>query len=142
MFEATVDDVSTFRLYLMRLLYLLNFVLLGLDVWPAIVRHASTVDPVKGAAFAFWAALSLLSGLGFRYPLGMVPLLLLQMTYKTIWALSVALPQWSALHGAEITRTMIFGAVVDLFVIPWPYVVARYVVARGDRWRPVPSTAP
>jgi len=29
------EDVSTFRLYLLRLVYLLNFVFLGLDVWPA-----------------------------------------------------------------------------------------------------------
>ena len=27
------EEVSTFRLYLLRLVYLLNFALLGLDVW-------------------------------------------------------------------------------------------------------------
>ncbi len=33
------EEVSTFRLYLMRFLYLGNFVLLGLDVWPGIINH-------------------------------------------------------------------------------------------------------
>jgi len=70
------EETSTFRLYLMRLLYLLNFVLLGLDVWPGIINHVGAWDPVKGVAFSFWAALSALSGLGLRYPLKMLPLLL------------------------------------------------------------------
>ena len=41
------EEVSTFRLYLLRLLYLLNFGLLGLDVWPALINHPGEWDPVK-----------------------------------------------------------------------------------------------
>ena len=48
-----LSEVSTLRLCLMRLLYLLNFVLLGLDVWPAIIRHVGAWDPVRGVAFSF-----------------------------------------------------------------------------------------
>ncbi len=55
------EQTSMFRLYLMRLLYLLNFVLLGLQVWPALINHVGAWDPVKGVAFSFWAALSALS---------------------------------------------------------------------------------
>ena len=47
------EQVSIFRLYLMRLLYLLNFVMLGLSVWPEIINHAGAWDPVKGVAFSF-----------------------------------------------------------------------------------------
>src|ERR1035437_5969151 len=82
------EQVSIFRLYLMRLLYLLNFVMLGLSVWPEIINHSGAWDPVKGVAFSFWAALSALSVLGLRYPLKMVPLLLLQMLYKSIWVIT------------------------------------------------------
>lgn len=128
-------DVSTVRLYLMRTLYALDFVLLGLDVWPMILQHASTWDPVKGAAYSFWAALSLLSGLGLRYPLRMLPLLLFQLVYKTVWLLAVALPQWSALKSADLTEAMLVGVVLDLIVIPWPYVFTQYVAGRGDRWK-------
>jgi hypothetical protein len=129
------EEVSTFRLYLMRFLYLLNFALLGLDVWPEIVNHQGAWDPVRGVAFSFWAALSALSGLGLRYPLKMVPLLLLQLFYKTVWLLAVALPLRSAGRSTDLTNAMLIGAVVDLIVIPWPYVLANYVKKSGDRWR-------
>jgi hypothetical protein len=131
------EEISTFRLYLMRLLYLLNFVLLGLQVWPGIITHVGAWDPVKGVAFSFWAALSALSGLGLRYPLKMLPLLLLQLLYKSIWVIAVALPLWSAFRSIELTKVMAVGAVVDLIVIPWPYVLANYVKKPGDRWKSV-----
>jgi hypothetical protein len=73
-----MSEVSTFRLYLMRSLYLCNFVLLGLQVWPVVINHAGAWDPVRAVAWSCWAALSVLSGLGLRYPLKMVPLLLMQ----------------------------------------------------------------
>ena len=121
------EETSMFRLYLMRLLYVLNLVMLGLSVWPEIINHAGAWDPVKGVAFSFWAALSVLSGMGLRYPLKMLPLLLLQLLYKSIWVIAVALPLWSAFRSIELTRIMAMGAVVDLIVIPWPYVIANYV---------------
>jgi hypothetical protein len=129
------NEISTFRLYLMRLLYLLNFVLLGVDVWPAIIGHKGTWDPLHGVAFSFWAALSALSGLGLRYPLRMLPLLLLQLFYKAVWLLAVALPMWSVIRSTDLTRAMLIGVVLDLVCIPWPYVLANYVKGRGDRWR-------
>jgi hypothetical protein len=127
-------EVSTLRLYVMRFVYLLNFILLGLDVWPEIFKHQGAWDPVKGVAFSFWAALSVLSGLGLRYPLKMVPLLLLQLVYKAVWLLAVALPMWSAVRSTDLTRAMVIGVVVDVLGIPWPYILASYVRERGDRW--------
>ena len=129
------EETSTFRLYLMRLLYLLNFVLLGLDVWPGIINHVGTWDPVRGVAFSFWAALSALSGLGLRYPIKMLPLLLLQLFYKGVWLIAVALPMWSAVRSTDLAKAMVIGVVLDLIVIPWPYVIATFVTKPGDRWR-------
>ena len=129
------EEVSTFRLYLMRLLYLGNFVFLGLNVWPELINHVGAWDPVKGVAFAFWAALSTLSLLGVRCPLKMVPLLILQLLYKSIWVLAVALPMWSTFRSMELTRIMGLGALVDIAIIPWPYVLANYVKRGGDRWK-------
>lgn len=127
------EETSTFRLYLMRLLYLLNFVLLGSTVWPVIINHVGTWDPVRGVAWSFWAALSALSVLGLRYPLRMLPLVLLQMLYKSIWLLAVGLPLRFA--ATELTKAMVIGLVLDLIVIPWPYLLANYVKKPGDRWR-------
>ena len=129
------DQTSIFRLYFMRLLYLLNFVMLGMQVWPVLLNHPGLWDPVKGVAFSFWAALSALSVLGLRYPLKMLPLLLLQLLYKSIWVMAVALPAWSTFQSIEMTRIMGLGAIVDVAVIPWAYAFTHYVKKPGDRWR-------
>jgi len=129
------EEVSTFRLYLMRSAYLLNFVGLGSSVWPGLVNHEGAWDPLHGVAFSFWAAFAALMGLGIRYPLQMLPLLLLQLFYKAVWLIVVALPLRSAGQSTELTKTFVIGAVACLVVVPWPYVLANYVKKRGDRWR-------
>jgi hypothetical protein len=66
----------------------------------------------------------------------MLPLLFLQLFYKVVYLLAVGLPLEFA-PGQEVSIVSVFvsGAVMDLVVIPWPYVVARFVRARGDRWK-------
>jgi len=129
-------DVSMLRLYLLRLLYLLNFALLGLDVWPEILTRAESWEPLEGVAFAFWGALSVLSALGLRYPLRMLPLLLLQLVYKGIWLTTLAAPRWSTLGSTDLASAMLMGVVFDVIAIPWPYVVETLVRQPGDRWKP------
>lgn len=129
-----MNHVSVVRLYLMRAV-----AGLGWSVWPAVIHPAKPFGPLDGVAFSFWAALSVLCGLGIRYPLRMLPLLLLQLVYKSVWLLAVALPLSSAGLLASATthlaRTFVGGVVADLLVIPWGYVLAHYVRAPGCRWR-------
>jgi hypothetical protein len=130
------QDVSIFRLYLMRALYFAIFALLGYEVWPIILgNHVRAWDPLHGVAFAFLGGMSLLAGLALRYPLKMLPILLLELTWKAIYVLAVAIPQWPALHATETTTSCIAGVIVSLIVIPWPYVLKQYVLLPGDRWR-------
>lgn len=128
-------EVSNTRLYLIRALFLVNFVLLGADVWPTIINHPGAWDPVIAAAYSFWGALSLLSALGLRYPLAMLPLLFLQLLYKAIWLLAIALPQWSTFQSVGLTQAMLIGLVLDLIVIPWSFVLNNYIRKPGDRWK-------
>lgn len=95
-------------------------------------RFEEAWDPVRGAAFSLYAALSSLSALGIRYPLKMAPLLLFQLFYKVVWLVAVAVPTWPVLRGA--TREMAVGALMDVIVIPWPYVFENFVRKGGDRW--------
>jgi hypothetical protein len=140
------DDVSLVRLYAMRCLFLLNFVLLGMDVWPGLINHGKPWDPMHGVAVSFWAALSALSGLGIRYPLRMLPLLLMQLLYKSVWLLAVGFPLRAAgqlqVVGADLFGACATGLVLDLVVIPWPYVLEQYVKAPGDRWRARAAATP
>jgi hypothetical protein len=132
---ATLPGVSLARLYVLRAMYSLNLVLLGSDVWPGIIMSSKTWDPTPGVAISFWAALSALSGLGLRYPLAMLPLLFLQLAYKVVWLLAVARPLHFAGSAKEMTTVFAVGLVLDVVAIPWPYVWAHFVKARGDRWR-------
>jgi hypothetical protein len=129
------EDVSLFRLHLLRALYLGNFLMLGLSVWPGILTHSGWANPLEGVAVAFWGALSLLCIVGVRYPLKMLPLVFLQFTYKLIWLLAVALPRLSTGAPTWYMKPMLLGALVEPLLIPWPYVLANYVRNRGDRWR-------
>ena len=130
------EGVSTLRLYLMRALYLLNFGLGLLYVWPGLTKHEGLSDPLQAVATSFWAALFTLSALGLRYPLKMLPLLFMQLFYKSVWLIAVALPlRLGGRPAADLTDGMVVGVVLDLIVIPWPYVLANYVKERGDRWR-------
>ena len=133
------DELSTLRLYMLRGVYLLNFVMLGLNVWPEIISHDKPWDPLPGVAFSFWAALSVLSGVGVRHPLTMLPLLVLQLFYKAVWLVAVAPSLWSAGRSTGMIRTFVIASVVLLLLIPWPYVLARYVKRPGDRWRGAPG---
>jgi hypothetical protein len=141
-----MPDVSTTRLYLMRALYLVNAVLVGSSIWPPLLNQSAASPLMEGVAFSFYAALSTLSLLGLRYPLKMVPLLFVQLFYKSAWLLAVALPLSSAgLLRSELSGAVmpfVIGVALDILVIPWPYVVASFALAPGDRWKPATSHVP
>jgi hypothetical protein len=139
---ASRPDVSLVQLYLLRAAYLLLVVGLGLSVWPPLIRRepwALTLCPWNGVGNSLLAALSVLAILGLRYPLKMLPLLLFEVTWKSIWLLGVALPTWTT-HSpidADMAQTIqaCFMAIVFPIVIPWRYVFASFAQHAGDRWK-------
>ena len=125
--------VSKFRIYLLRFFYLLIFVLLGREVWTEIFTHKGLWQPLPGVAFSFWAAFSTLAILGILHPLKMIPLLLVQISYKLIWLIIVAFPLWSANHltgssAQALAEVNLKSIVIDLLVIPWSYVLKNYIL--------------
>lgn len=132
------EQVSLVRLYLLRGAYLFIFVFVGSAAWFGLVVRDH--EPLPGLAVSFWAALAAVAGLGVRYPLAMLPLLFFDVVYKVVWLLAVGLPLGFAgpatplLSARQLSIAFIGGAVLVLVVIPWPYVVARFVRARGERW--------
>ncbi len=133
-----MPEVSTFRLYLMRAVYVLMFAGGGLAFWPRIIHHSSAWALRWGDTNSLLAGLTALTVLGIRYPLKMLPLLLFELTWKTIWMIAIAFPLWSSNLIDQQTRESIFavgmGVVILPFVIPWAYVWANFVKTPGDRW--------
>lgn len=74
------EQVSTTRLHLLRVAYLGTFAFLAFQVWPGLIAGPRDWEPLSGLAVSLYGALSVLCLLGVRNPLGMLPLLLLQLS--------------------------------------------------------------
>jgi hypothetical protein len=125
--------VSKFRFYLLRFYFALNFVALGFQAWSEIFAHTGLWQPIPGIAYSFWVAFSLLAIWGIIHPLKMIPLLLVQFTYKLIWSIMVAYPIWAAKQlpeSHELTNIMVKGVFIDLLIIPWPYVLRNFILVQ------------
>jgi hypothetical protein len=108
---------------------------LGLTIWPLIISHNPELPRMTGVALALLGAIGLLSLLGLRYPLQMIPLLLFELAWKAIWLVAFALPRWLDGTLNERMRSTVSETslgIVLLVVIPWRYVYAHYVVKSGD----------
>jgi hypothetical protein len=133
-----MNDVSLLRLHLLRAMYLLIVVGLGLVIWPGILHHTKPWGLMQGAVNCMLAAFSLLSLLGLRYPLLMLPVLLWELLWKAIWLLIVALPAWSSGQMDADTTAMLPSILMGMlipFVIPWRHVFLHYMKQPAERWR-------
>ena len=128
------DEVSLFRLYVLRAMYLVLVVGLGAMIVPELLSHELTS---RGVIPSLLGAVWLLAFIGLKYPLEMLPLLMFEFAWKAIWILAYGLPQWTAGRYpptfAEDSFNIAFGAVL-LFVIPWGYAWRHYFKRPGARW--------
>ena len=131
-------NVSLFRLYTLRIAYLIMAAGLGAFVWPSVIHHTNAFAAAHGIQVALLAGLGAVAALGLRYPLQMLPILLFEMTWKAIYLIAFALPLWSA-HQIDAATAEDIRAVlmVVIFVplIPWGYVFTHYLLRKGDRWK-------
>ncbi len=123
--------LSSLRLYLMRGLYFLTFIGLVFDNWSTILFPTDQMDTLTGVAISFWASYSLLMGMGVRYPIKMLPLLFLQLLYKSAWIIGTYLPPTrTGSLNEDLTSFFwicVVAIVLDLLVIPWKFVFRNYV---------------
>jgi hypothetical protein len=134
--DAVASEVSLARLYVLRATYLLLVVGLGATILPPLLGHAPMARGVIPSLLgAVWA----LAFVGLRYPLQMLPLLMFELVWKTIWLIDFGLPQWSSGQVpptfADDFTAIVMGVVLMPLVIPWGYVYRHYIKQRADRWR-------
>ena len=130
------SDVSLVRLYVLRAAYLLLVVGLGAMIVPPLISH----EPMaRGVIPSLLGALWLLSFLGLKYPLAMLPLLIFEFAWKTIWLVDYGLPQWFAGKTpptfSDDFTAIAAGVILMPIVIPWGYVWRHYVKAPAARLR-------
>ena len=130
-------DLSLARLHAMRAGYLLMGVGLAVVKWP-LLPDAHALPLFEGVTLCLLTAMSFLALVGLRHPVKLLPLLLLEATWKLLWLALVALP--AAVSGdLDAATTEVFVncslVVVILAVIPWPFAWRTYARTAGDRWR-------
>jgi hypothetical protein len=130
------QEVSLARIYVLRATYLLLVIGLGGMIVPEVVSH-----PVisRGVIPSLLGAVWVLAFVGLKYPLQMLPLLMFEFAWKSIWMLAYGLPQWYASQlpatFAEDSFNIGVGVILMPLVIPWGYVYRHYVKQSGALWR-------
>jgi hypothetical protein len=129
--DPQFEDVRRINIYLLRLVYLLMFVVLGRNTWTHILTHRGSWNPTDAIAWCVWTAFATLAGLGIIRPLKMLPILLLEVFYKVLWLLIVAYPLWStgtlAGSSAEGATSAFLWVILPIVSIPWGYAFRSYV---------------
>ena len=130
------QEVSLARIYVLRATYLLLVIGLGGMIVPEVVSH-SVIS--RGVIPSLLCAVWVLAFVGLKYPLKMLPLLMFEFAWKSIWMLAYGLPQWYASQlpatFAEDSFNIGVGVILMPLVIPWGYVYRHYVKQSGARWR-------
>jgi hypothetical protein len=132
-------ELPLYRIYLLRAMYALLAFFQGYLTWSHILHHTGPWEFWDGVGRSFLGALTVLSLLGIRYPVRMMPLLFYEFTWKLIWTLAIYLPQYLGHRVDPDTADSFFsifmGVVIVPLLLPWGYIWKNYVTAPGDRWR-------
>ncbi|MBC7986395.1 MAG: hypothetical protein H7X93_06950 [Sphingomonadaceae bacterium] len=130
-------EVPLWRMHLLRAMFLV-FVVGGFIVHPQWLLDDPDLTK-RGMIDGMTAGLWVLSFLGLRYPLQMLPIFLFEFVWKTIWLLAFGLPGWMAGRAdPQFSEDLILiglGPLVFGLIIPWGYVWRRYVREPAERWR-------
>ena len=136
-----MSEVSAFRLYLLRAMYVFTVVGLAIEKLPALL-HPANLSPTDGVVLSVLGATALLAVVGIRYPLKMLPLLFFEFVWKSIWVLAFGLPLSLSggldpnvsFGGTETLIACVVGVVLVPLVTPWGYVLEHYLRTPGARW--------
>jgi hypothetical protein len=136
------EGVRRINIYLLRLLYVLMFFVLGRLTWTHVLTHHGPWDPTNAVTWCVWTAFATLAGLGIIRPLKMLPIVLLEIFYKVLWLVIVAYPLWSkgTLVGssAEGITSQFLWVILPIVAVPWGYAFANYVY-KPEKLEPVLS---
>ena len=131
-----MTSISLLRLYLLRACYLLLVGGLSIYILPELFGRAVSFTLEKGVVTAMLSSLCILSAFGIFAPLRMLPILIMEILWKLIWTLSVAVPRMieNKLDGIYLETVFECALVLPfLFIVPWKYVIATHSNSL-ERW--------
>ena len=110
-----------------------GFLGVGIIVMPEVIKTKFPWPVEEPTAFGIvgsvYVAFGLLSILGLRSPLKFVPVLLMQLCYKSVWFIGVLVPLLVTAHfpSYAIPMVIIFATFIigDLIAIPFSYIFAK-----------------
>ncbi len=128
------EGVPRINIYGMRLLFTLMFLFLSYDSWTHIFNHTGTWGVTDAVAWCVWLAYGAISWIGIIRPLKMLPIVLLEIVYKTAWLFIVSYPLWkkSELAGspADYTTTVFIFVILPIIFMPWRYFFRTYILGK------------
>ena len=125
------DGIRPINIYGMRFIYILMATFLAMDVWTHIITYDQKWDPSDAMNWSVWAAFTLFAVIGIFHTVKMIPIMVLEIVYKTIWLILVALPLFQDGNlSDDTTDGMIFPfilVILPVTFVPWGYVVKKYI---------------
>ena len=126
------DGVPLINIYLLKLLYALMFLFLSYDSWTHILNHKGNWEVTDATAWCVWLGYGAISWIGIINPLKMLPIVLLEIIYKTTWLFVVAYPLWTKneLVGSRVDGTthVFMLVILPIVAMPWRYFFRTYIV--------------
>ena len=110
-----------------------GFLGVGIIVMPEVIKLKLPWPVEEPTAFgvvgSVYVAFGLLSILGLRSPLKFVPVLLMELCYKSVWFIGVLIPLFAAVRfpSYAIPMAIIFATFIigDLIAIPFHYIFVK-----------------
>lgn len=136
--EGLHSDVALWRINGIRIAFLLMALVMGTPLWYRLLFESSNLPVPQSLARSLLSALALLSLLGVRYPMRMLPLMLYEVAWKTVWILLIA---FRAFLNNRLTPEMerlffeCIGIVIVYLIMPWRHVWMTYIKQPMEPWR-------
>jgi hypothetical protein len=135
--DRTLHAVAFWRICMLRFLYLLIALSLSSFVWQQLFFESADWPVMRGIAKSMMGAVALLCIVGIFHPLKMLPVLIFEILWKTLWIGAIALPAWLNDRWTDSIESVFFesiGIVVAYAVIPWRYAWLRFVRSDDEPW--------
>lgn len=136
--DRNFPAVPFWQINLLRFMFLLMAAIMGSLVWYQILFVSANWHWGLGMGKSMLGALALLSLWGVRYPLQMLPLMLYELVWKTVWIMAIALPAWLNNRMTTDISDLFYdciGVIIVYVAVPWRYVFARFIAQPAEPWR-------